>query len=37
MVVVVRRRRTMPQAAGAALSPAEEARIAEILGGQSGQ
>ena len=37
MVVVVRRRRTMPQTAGAALSPAEEARIAEILDGPGGQ
>ena len=37
VVVVVRRRRTMAPAAGAALSPAEEARIAEILGGQGGQ
>ena len=34
IVVVVRRRRTMPQAAGAGLSPAEEARVAEILGGK---
>lgn len=30
--VVVRRRRAVPQVAGASLSPAEEARIAEILG-----
>jgi cytochrome c-type biogenesis protein CcmH len=37
MVVVVRRRRAMPQAAGAALTPAEEARIAEVLGRQGGQ
>jgi cytochrome c-type biogenesis protein CcmH len=33
MVVVVRRRRTLPQIAGAHLTPAEEARVAEILGG----
>ena len=36
LVVVVRRRRTMPQVAGASLTPAEEARIAEILGGEGG-
>ena len=34
LVVVVRRRRTMPQIAGPALTPAEEARIAKILGGE---
>jgi cytochrome c-type biogenesis protein CcmH len=34
IVVVVRRRRTMPQVAGAVLTPAEEARVAEILGGE---
>ena len=36
IVVVVRRRRTMPQAAAANLSPAEESRVAEILGGEGG-
>jgi len=36
IVVVVRRRRTMPQAAAASLSPAEESRVAEILGGEGG-
>jgi cytochrome c-type biogenesis protein CcmH len=36
LVVVVRRRRTMPQIAGPALTPAEEARIAKILGGEGG-
>lgn len=36
IVVVVRRRRIMPQAAGVRLSPAEEARVAEILGGEGG-
>lgn len=36
LVVVVRRRRTMPQIAGPALTPAEEARIAKILGGDGG-
>ena len=36
IVVVVRRRRATPQVAGAILSPAEEARIAEILGGEGG-
>ena len=32
ILVVIRRRRTLPQVAGAGLSPTEEARIAEILG-----
>lgn len=36
LVVVLRRRRTMPQVAGARLTPAEEARIAEIMGGEGG-
>jgi len=36
IVVVARRRRTMPPVAGASLTPAEEARIAEILGGEGG-
>lgn len=36
MVVVVRRRRAMPQVAGAALTPAEEARIAKLLGDEGG-
>ena len=36
IVVVVWRRRTMPQAAAANLSPAEESRVAEILGGEGG-
>ncbi len=36
LVVVVRRRHTMPQIAGPALTPAEEARIAKILGGDGG-
>jgi len=36
IVVVVRRRRTMPRAAAASLSPAEESRVAEILGGEGG-
>lgn len=35
--VVIRRRRAMPQVAGASLSPAEEARIAEILGREGNQ
>jgi cytochrome c-type biogenesis protein CcmH len=37
IVVVVRRRRVMPQVAGASLTPAEEARVAEILGGEGSQ
>jgi cytochrome c-type biogenesis protein CcmH len=37
IVMVVRRRRAMPQAAGATLSPAEEARIARILDPQAGR
>ena len=36
IVVVVWRRRTIPQAAAASLSPAEESRVAEILGGEGG-
>lgn len=36
LVVVLRRRRTMPQVAGAGLTAAEEARIAEILAGKGG-
>jgi len=36
LVIVVRRRRTMPQIAGPALTPAEEARIAKILGDEGG-
>ena len=37
MVVVVRRRRAMAQLPGPALSPAEEARIAKILGSEAGR
>lgn len=37
LVVVVRRRRALPQVAAATLSPAEEARVAEIIGGEATQ
>ena len=36
IVVVVRRRRAMPQVAGATLTAAEQARVAKILGGEGG-
>lgn len=37
LVVVVRRRRALPQVGAATLSPAEEARVAEIIGGEATQ
>ena len=36
LVIVLRRRRTLPQVAGGTLTPAEEARVAEILGDEGG-